>query len=231
MKSITVVVAATNQVNELAIKPGTTAKEILQQMNLPDSYVLTSGRGQEPWGADENVYAAVVDGAKVYASTPVEVGFGPPLPLVFLCTGAFVWYVLRCLGVTKKTSRRSGLSSRNLTSLSSLIPAYVNGRPVVQQDNRPYWAKRGWCSNRHGYSGWYRTKFGSWEGLATKSPSGAIKLYIHKPPRLLGRHPKAQCFFSQGNGWYLVHTHGPRVRDLNSGIMRVEQILAEAHRG
>ena len=74
MKDITVVTAESNQTNDLAIQPGTTAREILEQIGLAAPYILTSGRGQEPFGGDENVYEQVADGAKLYASTPVTVG-------------------------------------------------------------------------------------------------------------------------------------------------------------
>ena len=74
MKRIAVVNAATNQVHDLTIAAGTTTKDILKQCGFPEDYVLSSGRGQEPYGADENIYAVVADGGKLWASSAVEVG-------------------------------------------------------------------------------------------------------------------------------------------------------------
>lgn len=74
MKRIAVVNSATNQVHDLTIAAGTTTRDILKQCGFPEDYVLSSGRGQEPYGADENIYAAVADGGKLWASSAVEVG-------------------------------------------------------------------------------------------------------------------------------------------------------------
>ena len=74
MKNTTVVISESGEIHDLTIQPATTAREVLGQVGLGAAYVLTTGRGQEPFGADENVYAAVSDGAKLYASTPGEVG-------------------------------------------------------------------------------------------------------------------------------------------------------------
>ena len=72
-KNIAVVNAETGTVTDLGIEPGTKASEIISQLGLSSEYVLSSGRGQEPFGADENVYPEVSDGAKLFSSTPVEV--------------------------------------------------------------------------------------------------------------------------------------------------------------
>jgi hypothetical protein len=74
MKNITVVSAASGQHNDLTIPPGTTVRDIRQQLGLDNGFILTTGRGSEPFADDENIYPAVPDGAKLYASTPVEVG-------------------------------------------------------------------------------------------------------------------------------------------------------------
>jgi len=74
MKQIAVVTAASGQQTLLAIEPGTAPRDIRRQLNLDENYILTPGRGAEPFGDDENLYPLVPDGAKLYASTPVEVG-------------------------------------------------------------------------------------------------------------------------------------------------------------
>ena len=74
MKNITAVVAESGAFNDLAIQPGTTARDIRRQLGLDDRYVLTRGRGVEPFADEENIYESVPDGAKLYLATPVEVG-------------------------------------------------------------------------------------------------------------------------------------------------------------
>ncbi|MDD5599016.1 MAG: hypothetical protein PHV82_13795 [Victivallaceae bacterium] len=75
MKNITVVIAENGEFRDLAIKPGTTAQDVLKSIGLAEGYVLSSGRGREPFGNDEEIYAQVADGSKLFCSTPIEVGF------------------------------------------------------------------------------------------------------------------------------------------------------------
>jgi len=77
MKQIAVVTAASGQQTILGIEPGTTPRDIRRQLNLDENFILTPGRGAEPFGDDENLYPLVPDGAKLYVSTPVEVGHEP----------------------------------------------------------------------------------------------------------------------------------------------------------
>lgn len=74
MKNITVCVAETGVYHDLTIAPGTTARDIITQVGLADQYLLSRGHNREPFGADENVYESVADGAKLFASSPVTVG-------------------------------------------------------------------------------------------------------------------------------------------------------------
>jgi hypothetical protein len=73
MKKLTVVVAGTGQFHDVEIQPGTTAGDILHQLNLPE-YLLSSGPNQPFFAAAETVYDKVKDGEKVFASTKAEVG-------------------------------------------------------------------------------------------------------------------------------------------------------------
>ncbi|MBX7255925.1 MAG: hypothetical protein K1Y02_06155 [Candidatus Hydrogenedentes bacterium] len=74
MKSISAVVAESGQIRDLTIMPGTTAEEIIREVGLPSNYLITRGRGQSPFGQDENVYEKINNGEKIFLSTPVEVG-------------------------------------------------------------------------------------------------------------------------------------------------------------
>ncbi len=76
-KNISIVKAEgdASNIQDLAILPGTTAREILQQVGLPDNgYNLTDGKQADPFTGDDNVYEQVEDGAKLYASANVTVG-------------------------------------------------------------------------------------------------------------------------------------------------------------
>ena len=73
MKKLSVVVAGTGQIRDVEIQPGTTAGDILHQLNLPD-YLLSKGPNEPFFAAAESVYDKVKDGEKIFASTKAEVG-------------------------------------------------------------------------------------------------------------------------------------------------------------
>ena len=71
-KRVTVVVAGTGQYNDLSINPGTSAKDILDTIGLPD-YRLSKASAA-PFAADANVYEVVQDGEKLYAAPHADAG-------------------------------------------------------------------------------------------------------------------------------------------------------------
>jgi hypothetical protein len=75
MKKLSVVVAGTGQIRDVEIQPGTTAGDVLHQLNLPD-YLLSKGPNEPFFAAAESVYDKVQDGEKVFGSTKAEVGIG-----------------------------------------------------------------------------------------------------------------------------------------------------------
>ena len=73
MKRLSVVVAGTGQIRDLEIQPGTTAGDVLNQLNLED-YLLSKGPNDPFFANGESVYDKVDDGEKIFASTRAEVG-------------------------------------------------------------------------------------------------------------------------------------------------------------
>ena len=73
-KNITVIPAAGGAYSDLAIAPGTTALDVKTQLGLGSDMVLTRGKGSEPIPESENLYENTADGAKLFATTPVEWG-------------------------------------------------------------------------------------------------------------------------------------------------------------
>lgn len=115
--------------------------------------------------------------------------------------------------------------------VSTFLSANIIRHPeVVERDTRPYWQQRGWTRVLRQYNGWYRTEYGSWQGRASKTFLGEYELFIRDPPDALQRHSHWACFRPTDDGWYFIHIVGGDLRDLSSGILRVEQILSEAHR-
>ncbi|MBZ5606191.1 MAG: hypothetical protein LAO79_28195 [Acidobacteriia bacterium] len=73
MKKLSVVVAGSGQIRDVEIEPGTTAGDLLQQLNLSD-YLLSRGPNEPFFAASESAYDKVRDGEKIFASTKAEVG-------------------------------------------------------------------------------------------------------------------------------------------------------------
>ena len=73
MKRLSVVVAGTGQIRDVEIQSGTTAGDVLNQLNLKD-YLLSKGPNDPFFAAAESIYDKVGDGEKIFASTKAEVG-------------------------------------------------------------------------------------------------------------------------------------------------------------
>ena len=99
---------------------------------------------------------------------------------------------------------------------------------VVKRIPRPYWEEHGWQHQGGTYQGLYQTRFGSWSGYATVSPSGRVEVFIHNPPAVLELHPHWPCFNQRNDGWYFVHPN-KRIADVSSAIINVEKTITEAY--
>ena len=73
-KNIAIIVAGAQgqEIKDLAIKPGTTTQDILKTLGL-ERYAISTGNGKL-FTPRDNVYEAVENGEKLYASAEAEVG-------------------------------------------------------------------------------------------------------------------------------------------------------------
>ena len=73
-KNVAIVVAGAQgqEIKDLTIKPATTARDILRELGV-DRYAISKGDGRL-FGPHDNVYEAVDDGEKLYATAEAEVG-------------------------------------------------------------------------------------------------------------------------------------------------------------
>lgn len=68
-----IAVVSGDQIYDVAIRPGTSAQEVITQLQLPGEFLLSRRDGQ-PFGDSEPIYGMVRDGEKLFASPPAEVG-------------------------------------------------------------------------------------------------------------------------------------------------------------
>jgi hypothetical protein len=94
-----------------------------------------------------------------------------------------------------------------------------------------FWVERGWKWDRslRVFNGYYRTARGSFRGEIHQLSSGEYEFYVFSPPPGLERHPNGLCFLYRGTNAYAVNFVDAQ-KNIDAGIIRIEQILYEAMR-
>ncbi len=223
MKTIVVADAASGNHTQVTIHPGTTAADVLQQAGFIQDYTLTRNREGESIPMDENLYESVPDGAKVWASTPVDFGTGrSPLLAAFYKPPIELDYLAELL--------KGPPLPEPIVAIPPSRRIRVARRIEVKPSRLPYWEEKGWTrSKRVGttvyegyfYSPRHKVKGRIEEGFFT------CKIWMRNPPRhTLQRHPTWGCFRPRSDDWWEIHHHG--CRNASNAILQVERTLNEA---
>ena len=72
-KNIALVVAGSGEIRDLNISPGTKVREVMTTTGL-QGYLASTGPDRPFLRPDDDLYEAVAEGAKIFASTPAEAG-------------------------------------------------------------------------------------------------------------------------------------------------------------
>jgi hypothetical protein len=101
--------------------------------------------------------------------------------------------------------------------------------PSVSVERRqiPYWQERGWNRKGNTYTGSYQTRYGAFCGEIVEHRGNDIEFFLYQPSDQIQRHDHWVCFQDRGNEWYLVHM-ARRPKDVSSGILTIERLIAEA---
>ena len=246
-KSLTIVLAGGGEPREAVIEPGTTVKDLKRELGLGGFWLSKPG-SDEFLGDSEVVYPLLQDGDKLVASLPAKVGsLAGPTPLVIAGAiaagcGAIGWAAHRagrsgprCIEKpVKATSGSRGGSVPRTGPRKVLRPATAResgkadqSRMRVKPDSRPYWQQRHWSRRNGEYRGYYRTRFGAWEGRAVCHSPRRVQFFIIEPPRELLSGPHHLCFRRAGRKLYKIHMATGRT-ELNSGIVAIEKTLEES---
>jgi len=97
----------------------------------------------------------------------------------------------------------------------------------IKRAQVPYWQERSWQKNSGTYRGYYRTRYGSFEGEIKHRYDNTFDFYIFNPPKELEKHNHWVCFRHQGKNKYLLH-FATKPKDVSSGIMAMEKLIKEA---
>lgn len=220
MKKICVSVVGSGQLHEITIQPGTTAGDILRDLNLAD-YLLSKSPSAEFFAATESVYDKISDGEKVFASTKATVG-----------TSFFDALLDLVRSVAPGNDAGSNKLAQTATATRPIAlstPARQRHLQPVRRSLLPYWQEAGWAKTGNVYQGTFQTRFGAFQGWIEERSPYDIKFYVLNPPPQVLNSQHGPCFQPRGNNWYDVHM-AVRPRDVGSGICEIERLIGSCLR-
>lgn len=239
-KQVSIVVAASGEVKDIALSPGATVKEVLNETGL-QGYQL-SRKGGEPLSPDTDLFEDATDNEKLYA-TPrdVSVGDGGSASLLrfFALLNNAKDFIIARIRFCVNHLRKYYYSGKRVRIVRIRFihdeikkikrPALCRGVKMLSGKGKEcaYWQENGWRRYGNDYKGYYKTKYGKWRGLIEESFMGHYSFYLFNPPESLRGNKHWECFTHKGNGMYSVH-FSRKPPDVSSGILTVEQLLNEA---
>jgi hypothetical protein len=231
-KQLAIVPAGGGEVKEVTIGPGTTVQDVKRYTQLEK--FLLSRPGSADYFADcEVLYPVVADGDKLVATFLTKVGSlqGPTVLALILAIAILIGLLRRLISEVRswKPGQSTAATGQTQLATATFEPAWVpHPAPVVvTPDTRPYWVQKGWRCEGNDYHGYYRTRFGSWQGfIAARSPS-LTTAYIYDPPPALLQGPHSLCFSDAGDGWWKIH-FSVGTSDVSSTIVAIEKVIEEA---
>ena len=241
-KQVSIVVAASGEVKDVALSPGATVKDVLNEAGLR-GYQL-SRKGGEPLSPDTDLHAEATDSETLYATPEdVSVGDGGSAPLskfINALRRIIDSVIAKCklyLGRFRKrrlffVKRARLIRTRHIGQLNTRIRIsskrkYTPVRIVRKDKEYTYWQENGWRKIGNEYRGFFQTKHGKWRGVIIENYFNNHSFYIITPPAILRDSSHWECFTHKGNGLYSIHfSHKPK--DISSGILTVEQLITES---
>lgn len=112
----------------------------------------------------------------------------------------------------------------------SMLFAYkqaVAGANAPLQHETPFIQRRGWRLEGRTLKGYYRTRYGSFEGKIRLRKSVPAECYILHPPDVFTDHKHWACFSERSGGWFSIHFDVPP-KSLDDAIKSIESIGGEA---
>lgn len=237
-KQVTIVVAGSNgEAKDLALAPGGTVREALDEAGL-QGYTL-SYKGK-PLNPEDDLYALVGNGDKVHATlSEMAVGMGGfaslyGIPDVITHIKEFIARNFRhrlrkkhshgIIRVRLIRSRRTRCSGKTKRARVTRTYRRKAAKVIRVSKEKEYWQERGWKRKGDRYEGCFRTESGEWHGLVREACSGMFEAFIFKPPAFLKEGEHGDCFLYKGKEWYEVH-FSKIPKDASSAILAVEKVI------
>lgn len=213
MKQVTVSILASGQLMDRTIAPGTTAADLLRDVNLPNGLLSKKPEG-DYFANSDSVYDKISDGEKLFASSPASVG-----------SSFFETIISKTL--QKLDSNRVSMATNKPGIRSGVVR---HSGSVVQRNQIPYWQERGWKRRDGTYTGNYVSAFGAYAGCVSQASSREMQFFIQNPPQCVLASSHSACFSPRGGGnWFSIHM-SKRPQDVSSGILTIERLISECFR-
>lgn len=245
-KQVSIVVAASGEVKDVALSPGATVSEVLNEAGL-QGYQL-SRKGGEPLSPDTDLYEEANESEKLYA-TPQDVSVGDGGSASFSRFPGFMkitsnlikhkslydpynseelkYFRIKKVRVTG--SRYFKPLNHSITTLSKVRRRPEKAKIMETSREYPYWQEQGWIKFGGEYRGHYKTSHGRWRGLIRENFTGDYSFYIFNPPGIMRDSVHWDCLQHKGNGRYWIHFSN-KPRDVSSGIIAVEKLITNSFR-
>jgi hypothetical protein len=246
-KQVSIVIAASGEVKDVAVSPGATVEDIKSETGLKGYQI--SRKGGEPLSSNADIFTEVANGEKLYATPEdVSVGSGGSAPIFkIIATLKEFWksiiaklrvyleqFKKRHLLLVKRVRLiRTRYIGKTITRKRISLKRKYNFQPVrVVGKNKEYtyWQENGWRKVGNRYNGFFRTKYGTWRGIIIENYHNDHSFYIFTPPDILRKSDHWECFTHKGNGLYSIH-FSRKPKDISSGILTVEQLITESFEG
>jgi len=113
------------------------------------------------------------------------------------------------------------------TVLYAYRQATVGSFQPISQQYPSLLDQRGWWKDGPYYFGYFRTRYGSFQGKIRERTFDIGDFFIKDPPPVLKSHEHWACFTDKGDGWHSIHFEfAPE--SMSEGIKSIESVLISA---
>lgn len=199
---------AGQELKDLTLDPGTTPADVFAALGLPSTgYLLTQEGSTQPFALEEGLYERVNDGTKLRVTSVADVG-----------------------NLFKMLAKLLRTQPGPVTVTIPRRPIVTGNGIHVTANRTPLWQLRGWIRKGPKLTGAYRVP-GRGAVAGEIEPDGRYpNFYVINPPQALLTGPHGPCFRPRGAGRYWVHFSNTASGDLDSMLVAVERLIADALR-
>jgi len=125
-------------------------------------------------------------------------------------------------------AHRQETGTKQLTATRQGAVRQQTRQQTVRLDQTPHDVARGWKRGKKGHTGFFRTKYGAYAGMVTKS-GDRLRVYIYDPPMdQIETDPYSACFYHKKDDlWEINLKTQPEDGKVASVVMKVETYITQ----